>query len=206
MEYDVHGDAILPVHNRTPTSPGFVLTWKERASTSCGLSARTRQGMVLCTGPWGQSVWVVPDNRLPGEGYAVLVREVTRADAAHAMRVVGGAGDYVSREDWQSPRRLLPRAVLRTDRLGGAECSLVHSAGDCPAPYTMGSGPVVRGVPEPLDECYVFTAVLHPERAPTVGGDPELGRWLHPWSRTPLDPSGHSMRPCGQCLRPGAPV
>lgn len=195
-EYDLHGEYALPARDRRPIDPGFVLTWREHPAD--GGPAYERRGMVWSPAQPAKSVWVIPDDPRPGEGYAVLVREVTADNAAGAARRVGGSGDFASTAEWQAPRSL-PRAVLRTDVVVTGDSrrptAYLHSRADCPEP---GPAPYIgiaveRGEPVELPDCYVF------------------GQHLHPASTLPRNPAGQMgydpyARPCGRCLRHGQPV
>lgn len=197
-ELDAHGDdLVLPVRNRRPIDPGFVLTWREHPAG--GGPVRERTGIVLSRARPDKSVWVVPDDRDLGEGYAVLVREVVSDDASKAVRHVGAAGDYASTADWQSPRSL-PRAVLRVDivHAGGDSpnrpAPYLHARPDCPFPPPAPSMniTVTRGEPQRVESCYVYAGRLHPAsiRPPAPGGG----------ERHDAD-----VKPCGHCLRFGPP-
>lgn len=182
--------------DRRPIDPGFLLTWKEFPADCHPLNRSghtVRAGMVLAPAPRPGSLWVVPDEPAPGEGYAVIVRDVTADDATKAIRVVGAGDDYRSTVGWQRPRSL-PRAVLRVDLCdtggegGGYPVRRLHADPHCGSPRAFLDEDVTRGVPQVLDECYVFN-----------------GR-LHPMSRPPIDPvvvvEGLSryVQPCGVCL------
>jgi hypothetical protein len=151
--------------------------------------------MVIALGPRQHSIWVQPDRPRDGDGPFVLVDEVTQDDRSGAVRHVGAGRDYLSTEQWQRPR-ILPRAVLRADRVvdGGAGYLIraLHADRECPAPGSP-FGPVTLGRPVPVEECYVFRGFLHPWSRPPV----DLGRRgaTHPY-----------VRVCGICLKDGSPA
>ncbi len=186
----------LPARDRRPTDPGFVLSWQEYPAS--GGSPTRRHGIVLTQAPPARSVWVVPDDPHPGDGYAVLVRDVTADSATAASRQVGGPGDFASTAAWQSPRGL-PRAWLRVDtvHVGGDDpdqpAAYLHARTDCPhpEPVTFMNITVTRGQPVAAETCYVF------------------GHHLHPASIRPTAPRIHGydpyVGPCGHCLRLGTP-
>lgn len=193
-EYDVHGDVVLPVNGkRRPIDPGYTLTWMETPAD--GGIPYERTGLVLCTAPTEKTVWVVPDERRDGEGYAVVVCDVVSDNAANAVRAVGGPGDHLSTEAWQRPQTL-PRALLRVDRSTEAgdtsTATRLHANPQCPLPSPMGRQErIERGVPTPVESCFVYR------------------RWLHPLSVRPTIPRGASgdvyVPECGGCLQPGQP-
>lgn len=200
VERDLHGDDLaIPARDRRPIDAGFVLTWREYPRG--GGRPRERTGMVLSLAPPSKSVWVVPDDPDPDDGYAVLVREVTKDDASRAERRVGSPGDYVSSADWQSPRSL-PRAWLRIDTVdaggdaGPRLSAHLHADPDCtyPRPFKLMNITVERGEPTRAEECYVF------------------GRHLHPASHRPAVPGAMNTaydagaQPCGSCLQHGRPI
>lgn len=190
-KYDVHGEVALPVRDRQPIDPGFVLTWTETPRDG---DPYERTGQVLCTAPTGKTVWVVPDEPRDGEGYAVVVCNVMADNAAGASRTVGGPGDHLSTAVWQAPR-LLPRALLRVDQVtyAGAtqQVMYLHARADCPEPPRLSGERIEYGVAEPVDDCYVFQC------------------WLHPVSIRPVIPSGPNagnyVPVCGGCLRDDEP-
>jgi hypothetical protein len=169
--YDVRdtagGRLVLPAADRSPIQAGFDLTWREYPKRG---PAYTRKGLVVSCAPLTRSVWVQPDEPLPGEGPAVVVRNVTSDECAGAERRVGVLADYMSTEGWQRPRTL-PRAVVRTDRAadGRSVLRVLHADPGCPSPpaRVFGSG-VVRGRARSVDTCYVFRR-----------------HYLHPWSIRP---------------------
>lgn len=191
-EYDVHGDVALPVNGRRrPIDAGYPLTWTE--TPAGGGEPYQRSGLVLCTAPTERTVWVVPDERLDGEGYAVVVCDVVGATAAGAVREVGGPGDHLSTATWQAPRAL-PRALLRVDRVtydGDTRTTTrLHARPQCPLPSPMSRRErIERGTPTPVESCYVYQ------------------RWLHPLSVRPVGPTsgGVCVPECGGCLHPGQP-
>ncbi len=137
--------AVLP--NLRAIDAGFVLTWTE---TPVEGQPYHRSGMVLSLAPRACSVWVQPDDARPGEGFAVVVDDVTEADWSGARRQVGTARDYLSTAAWQRPRQL-PRAWLRTDTVEAgdfaASRTYVHADALCPPMAVPGGQPVVWGEP-----------------------------------------------------------
>lgn len=164
----------LPAVRRTAVTAGFPLQWTEHR----GGDVYQRSGMVLQTGPRARSVWAVPTHQRPGEGYAVLVHDVTADDSSAANRAAGTPADFWSSEEWQNPRGLLPRGfqrhdqVFTGDRLDYDVLCLHASDPACPcSPVTF---PGQRREPGPasvVDTVYVYGR-----------------RFLHPWSVLPLDP------------------
>lgn len=164
---------------RTAVTPGAPLSWTERR----GDLEYTRQGMVLDLGPRARSVWTVPNDPRPGEGYAVLVHDVVAADASAANRTLGVPADCWSTEEWQNPRALLPRAYLRRDRVyqrdGGVDCqplSLHAWDPECKCSTFLFSGQRAEyGPADVVDTVYVY------------------GRhFMHPWSIRPMDPGSYT--------------
>jgi hypothetical protein len=185
----VHGQVRLPAGDRKPSDAGYVLTWTEfQRENGPDTPPRTRRGMVLGMAPPPQSVWVIPDQRCDGEGYAVVVRGVTAADASRAARWVDGPGDYLSTAGWQSPRTL-PRALLRVDQPeAGPPMTFLHARPDCAMPVPLAGEMIRRGKPSPVEGCYVFE------------------RWPHPASTRPTLPGSGDLVPlCEVCLRTGKP-
>jgi hypothetical protein len=196
VERDIHGDDLaLPVRDRRPIDPGFVLSWREYPPKGAPV---VRRGIVLGLAPPAKSVWVVPDDPRAGDGYAVLVREVTADNAADAVRRVGGFGDFMSSARWQAPRQL-PRAWLRTDVVEPADgreawpVTHLHARADCTAPTPWVGVQVRRGEPVAVDGCYVFDGFLHPASTRPVRPDAKTTRH---------DPY---VAPCGMCLEAGKP-
>lgn len=188
---------VLPGGKRRPIDPGYILTWKEFARDVSPLDREghtVRTGMVLAPAPRPGTVWAVPDQEAPGEGYAVIVGQVTADSADNAIRVVGSVGDHRSTDGWQRPRTL-PRAVLRVDRytiLGGGDyhVALLHADPACQHMPPFEGEDVFRGVPEPVEECYVFAGRLHPwSRRPTV-----------PETRPGAGGLTRHVNPCRVCL------
>lgn len=176
-----------------PVDAGYVLRWREYPPDG---EWYWRSGMVLALAPRACSVWVQPDERREGEGFAVVVDKVTAEGDAEARRRLGVSADYLSSARWQSPRSL-PRAVLRADRLASGDAVTVqrylHADPTCGYPPSFMADGVDRGEPVALDECYVFD------------------RYLHPASVRPVDPGwstimGGHVRPCGKCLVEGRPT
>lgn len=198
-EFDRHqlpdgGELVLPVRDRKPTDPGFVLTWTERRAT--GGRRYTRTGMVLARAPRQGMLWVVPAKRRRGEGHAVVVDLSFDNNTVTAFRLVGGPGDYLSTAEWQAPEKL-PRALLRTDRFTADnsdgysyEQVRLHADPTCeePKPFRLASErwSVLRGEPVTLEHAYVYKGHLHPASAVPTG----------PWER---------LMPCGGCLATALP-
>lgn len=182
----------LPSHRRTPITAGYVLTWTEHR----GGTTERRRGMVLMPGPKARSVWVVPEQPRVGEGYGVLVREVTAAGAAGAVRHVGGRSDFYSTEEWQNPFKWLPRAWERTDRLIGTDGEVyghsvnLHVNSECRGPVFPFQGERIElGFASLASTCYVFA-----------------DRYLHPWSFRPVHPTrAEEYIPLCLCFKAGLP-
>jgi hypothetical protein len=197
VERDIHGDDLaLPVRDRRPVDPGFVLSWREYPPKGAPV---VRRGIVLGLAPPAKSVWVVPDDPRAGDGYAVLVREVTADNAADAVRRVGGSGDFMSSARWQAPRQL-PRAWLRTDVVEPADgrevwpVTHLHARADCTAPTPWVGVRVRRGEPVAVDGCYVFDGFLHPASVRPVRPDAKTTRH-DPYVAPAADRDGRACRP-----------
>ncbi len=181
------GELVLPAR----ITSRFVLTWREQPPRG---KSYQRTGMMVALGPRQSSVWVQPYLPRPGDGPFVLVDGVTEDDRSSGVRHVGAPRDYLSTEQWQRPR-MLPRAVLRADRVAEGDGYLVralHTDRRCPAPGSP-FGPVTLGRARRVEECYVFRG------------------FLHPWSRPPVDPGRRGsnnpyVRVCGICLKTGTPA
>lgn len=200
-EYDRHETAdgtelVLPVSDRKPSDAGFVLTWREQRT---GGKPRQRTGVVLSKAPRPNAVWVVPDERRRGEGYAVLVYVVVNDGQVDAERTIGGPCDHMSAARWQTPRRL-PRAYIRVDALldgEGAvtyETARLHADPACPVPkWVHGVDRIRRGKARRLEATYVYDGYLHPvSTVPTDPVAPE--RFARPL-----------VSLCGTCLKRGQP-
>lgn len=168
----------LPGRKRGLFTPGAPIAWTEQR----GEWRTTRFGMVLGEGPRAQSAWAVPNEPRPGDGYAVLVRNIT-SDPATASRETGTLADCWSTEEWQNPRALLARAWLRRDRVltAGGELdyqALTLHARDpecaCAPMLFQGQRPEI-GLADLADTVYVFAE-----------------RFLHPWSILPMDPDSYT--------------
>lgn len=191
-------EAALPAQDRQPNQAGFVLTWTEYPPGDPAATGAPRRGMVLASAPDPKTVWVVPDEHRVGEGYAVVVGNVSADSAVYAVRHVAGPGDYRSTQAWQQPRSL-PRAWLRTDVFTipeGEEPIIrryprIHTQPDCPRPV-LGGFTVERGEPAMQPDCYIYGHWwLHPcSTRPTLSGRPGRGRPV------PL---------CKHCLQEGFP-
>ncbi len=160
---------------RTAVSPGSPIQWQETR----GEFTTVRGGMVLSLGMRARSVWVVPNTPRPGEGYAVMVHDVTGKDTSDARRTVGAADDFWSTEEFQHPHTLLPRAWLRCDQVFNQAGGLDHETltlhaqdPSCVCAHVRFPGQTFKpGTAEPAETVYVFQ-----------------GRFLHPLSVLPMDP------------------
>ncbi len=196
VEYDVHegadGVIALPAADRKPSDAGFFLSWREYPLDG---PPYRRTGVVVALAPRARSVWVRPDDPRPGEGYAVVVDNVTKDDCADAHRRVGVPADYLSTEGWQHPSTLT-RALVRVDRLlFGDDVQVrrhLHVDPACPWPSGFMADRVTRGRARRVQTCYVFQDRLHPAsvRPPDRKGRRVIGR----------------VSPCGKCLKEGRPA
>ncbi len=212
VEVDIHetaaGTVAIPArtgkNSRRPIDPGFALGWDEWNVDAPTVRWR-RRGIVEAWAPNQASVWVIPDDRRAGEGMYVVVRDVF-ADAAKKAekdgerektpyRAVGGPGDFRSTPQWQSPRMLLPRPLLRVDRMfNGAGDVLsdllwLHTDGECgfPSPMAGMDERIERGTAAPVEDCYVFEGALHP------------------LSVRPMTPRGEWVPTCLRCMNAELP-
>jgi hypothetical protein len=177
---------LLPGIRLRPIDAGYILRWREIPPDGQGPYWRT--GVVVAPAPRPRSVWVQPDDQRAGEGWAVVVDNVSAEECADAERRLGVPGDLLSTRGWQSPRTLR-RAVLRADweRYGDVVRvhRYLHAAPGCAYPSVsfMADG-CGRGPETPVEECYV-----------THG-------YLHPVSVRPVDPDRRDsyVEPCPGCL------